>query len=281
MIDKSLKMAYGSYNMPDEIKDLQKLEEQLASEDLSLEMIGLRLAYTYNRYSITPPDLIPFADTGGDGVHFGVLTDFGQAETLEAAPIVCVTPTNDPPIRLIARNIADFLDLVSSVPHAEFLEEWWGRRDEAGIAAASEAFCRDAPYERKAERERVQARFQNAFGTRKRNVPTYIHEVLTEREQKIALPTLDGLGVTGASGNFQRFEFSSANGGEEREQQRMRSFLANACREEKLAFVRDANYRYILTPDYDADVAELVREVLLAMGLTDEAARMFDLGGDR
>ncbi len=45
-------------------------------------MIGFRPSLQDDSYSITPPDLIPFANTGGDGIHFGFLTDFGSVSTL-------------------------------------------------------------------------------------------------------------------------------------------------------------------------------------------------------
>jgi hypothetical protein len=65
----------------------------------------MRLEKSNFRYFITPPDLITFISTGGDGIHFGFLTDFGQVEDLEEAYIVCVSPTNDPPLKIVARNL--------------------------------------------------------------------------------------------------------------------------------------------------------------------------------
>lgn len=108
-MDNSIRKIYGSYEIPDEIYKLYELEKELNDIDLSLDMIGFRPSIHDDSYSITPPDLIPFANTGGDGIHFGFLTDFGSVPALTEAPIVCVSPTNDPPIRYMANNIKEFL----------------------------------------------------------------------------------------------------------------------------------------------------------------------------
>ena len=86
---------YGSLAIPDEILKLIRLEEDLQKEGKTLDTIGFVPIVTEFAYSITPIDVIPFAHTGGDGVHFGFLTDFGRVKNLNDAPIVCVSPTND------------------------------------------------------------------------------------------------------------------------------------------------------------------------------------------
>ena len=120
-MDDTLKSVYSSYEVPKEIHLLHALEEKLNKEGLSLDIIGFQPVTDLFIYHITPPDLIPFAHTGGAGIHFGFLTDFSEVRDLYDAPIVCVSPTNDPPIRYMARNITEFLNLVASVPHAEML----------------------------------------------------------------------------------------------------------------------------------------------------------------
>lgn len=275
MIDDSMKLAYGAYDMPQEIKDLLQLEEDLTRKGLSMEIIGIRPVHSYYSYSITPPDLIPFADTGGDGIHFGFLTEFGQIENLNSAPIVCVTPTNDPPIRLLARTIREFLDLASSVPYIELLEQWSTCGDEASLLEEQKQLEEDTPIELRNKRKEIFARLQDRFGTRQKNVHSYIQEVLQEREGKLALPTMDRLGVIGTRNNLQRYEFDFSHTLEEKELERMKSFLSTACEEEKLAFIRDANYRYIVDEDYA--VAELLRELMSTLGLQDEIIRKFEL----
>ncbi|GGA23149.1 SMI1/KNR4 family protein [Psychrobacillus lasiicapitis] len=101
--------VYGTYSIPEEVYRLIQLEMNLQKEGLSLDTIGFIPITDYYYYSITPPDLIPFASTGGNGIHFGFLTDFHDVRVLKDAPIVCVSPTNDPPVRYIARNFEEFI----------------------------------------------------------------------------------------------------------------------------------------------------------------------------
>lgn len=121
---------YGKYDVLETINRLFQLQKELDAEGLTLGLIGLRITDDTFSYYITPPDLIPFASTGGDGIHFGFLTDFGAVKDLENAPIVCVTPTNDPRIRYLSRDIREFLRMVITLPDAENLEYYWPWREE-------------------------------------------------------------------------------------------------------------------------------------------------------
>ncbi|MDF2964193.1 MAG: hypothetical protein K0S39_5928 [Paenibacillus sp.] len=260
MIDSTLKEAYGSYVIPEVIKGLIRLEEGLVKDGLTLAIIGVRPVLDYSPYSITPLDLIPFADTGGDGIHFGFLTEFGQIKSLEEAPVVCVSPTNDPPIRLIARNIREFLDLASSVPYVEDLERWWSCRNETAMLAEGQQWEDEAPVEMRAKRQEVYRRFRNAFSTRQQNVHSYIKEVLQERESRIALATLDGLGVinpTSENVTWQRYE--------------------SAHWVEKLAFLRDIHYRCMSDLEYNDTLRGLLIDLLESMALKDEMKRMLEI----
>ena len=57
---------------------LIELEERLNKKEHSLDPIGFMPITQHFSYWITPPDVIPFAHTGGNGIHFGFLTDFGK-----------------------------------------------------------------------------------------------------------------------------------------------------------------------------------------------------------
>ena len=110
-MDDTLKSMYSFYDVPKEIHMLNTLEEKLNKEGLSLDIIGFQPVTDLFIYHITPPYLIPFAHTGGAGIHFGFLTEFSEVQDLYDAPIVCVSPTNDPPIRYMARNITELCAL--------------------------------------------------------------------------------------------------------------------------------------------------------------------------
>ncbi|MEJ9217993.1 hypothetical protein P4H46_07355 [Paenibacillus glucanolyticus] len=274
----SLRQAYGSYPIPPVIHRLLELSQEYTAKGFDMSWIGFRMTGSYAPYSITPPDLIPFAETGGGGIHFGFLTDFGKVKNLESAAIVCVTPTNDPPIRLIARNMAEFLDLVVSVPHAEHLESWWACTDEEMKRQEEAQFEAESPVPITQTRKEIFERLRSEFGAKPRAVLPYLREVLRERESSCSLLTLDGLGVMGEDAPSERFDFDASRAETKRELSRMRTYLSNASSTAaKLAFIRDANYWYVLDRDQPSPVSKLLRETMLSLDLQDEAARLFDI----
>ncbi|MGE6488649.1 hypothetical protein [Paenisporosarcina sp. NPDC076898] len=277
MGDEVLKDLYGSYEIPREIHQLFQLEEEFAKNGLSLAQIGFQPINQFDSYAITPPDLIAFASTGGDGIHFGFLTDFHSVSNLNEAPIVCVTPTNDQRIRYMARNLREFLDLAFSVLYVEMLETIWTFENEQQVQELATEFGKDTPRKWRKDRERILTRCREVFGTKKVDVVSYLHEVKKERAASIRMPTLDGLGVANRNletTSRQNFTFSEERTCDEKEMKRMRLFMSQANEVEKLAFIRDANYWYIVTSGYDEAVWELIQELLTSMGLNDEAERV-------
>ncbi|MBE1555511.1 hypothetical protein [Sporosarcina limicola] len=269
-MEEMLKKEYGLYAIPEEVGMLIRLEEELNKEGESLDTIGFMPIVHEFAYAITPPDLIPFAHTGGGGIHFGFLTDFDQITDLHEAPIVCVSPTNDPPIRYLARNIQEFLSLASSVPHVEMLESFWPCENEGSMEAIQKDFLSNTDVEWNKKREMIARRFHKTFSTGALPVQQYVQEVLKERHEKMIIPTFDGLGIIGSADSVrkgQRFKLDDQHRQTEQELTRMRDFLASATREEKLAFIRDAYYWYILTPDYDGEVLKVVVELLKTLDL--------------
>ena len=82
MFTNDLKALYRHYVIPNEIEQLYELEEQLNKDNLSLSVIGLCPCTEFAPYAITPPDCIPFVETGGAGIHFAFLTEFGHVTDL-------------------------------------------------------------------------------------------------------------------------------------------------------------------------------------------------------
>lgn len=264
---------YGSYSIPNAVYELLRLEKSLQEEDLSFEAIGLIPITDNYTYTITPPDLIPFARTGGAGIHFGFLTEFNKVEDLMEAPIVCVSPTNDPPIRYMARNIKEFINLAISVPYVEMLEQFWETHDENQMKEIVREYANDLPDALQRKRAFIYKRLQDTFKAEPVDVLTYIHQVKMERAKKICMLTLDGLGIIGQH-NGSGYSFPTNRNCDEKEIEGMRSFLHEASTEEKLAFIRDANYWYVLSSGYDEAVWLLIIELLQALKLQDEANRV-------
>lgn len=274
-MDKALKRLYGSYDIPKEINQLIELEEEFQKEDLSLAMIGLIPIVEFHPYSITPPDLIPFAQTGGNGIHFGFLTDFGSVSDLMDAPIVCVSPTNDPPIRYIARNFKEFMNLALAVPYVEMLDGFWAIQDENQMSKATKEFTNEVPASLGTKRTLINNRLKQSFSTEQVNIVHYFHQIKLERAEQIAMQTLDGLGIMGQN-NGSSYSFAADRNCDELELERMAHYLNAANLVEKLAFVRDAHYWCILAPGYDEAVSDIIIRLLESLDLTDEVNRVVD-----
>ena len=268
---------YGTYEVPKEICQLIELEKELQKEGLSLAKIGLIPVEQFDSYAITPPDVIVFAETGGGGIHFGFLTDFSSVPDLNQAPIVCVTPTNYPPIRLLARNIQDFLNLASSVPYVEMLESLWSITDSEQVTELFRDFEKESSSKGQKERKAIFSRFRKTFGTQPIEVLPFLSAVRKERSASIAIQSLDELGVVLNDAQVtsdQSFTFSQDHICDEEEIGRMRLFLSQANEVEKLAFVRDANYWYVASSGYDEAVWEVLIELLTSMNLHEAAERV-------
>jgi len=103
------------YRTPLLLEQLMKWEQEYAPEVEYLEKpTGLFLGMKINEkegYYCTPVDSFPFAYTGGDGVHYALLTDFGLNKDLNEAPVIRISPMDLEVVRLVARNITDFFSL--------------------------------------------------------------------------------------------------------------------------------------------------------------------------
>jgi hypothetical protein len=269
-----IREIYGSYEIPEEVNKLYELERELNDIDLSLYIIGLQPCLHDYDDPISPPDLIPFANTGGDGIYFGFLTDFGRVPTLKEAPIVCVSPTNDPPLRYIADNIKEFFHLVSSVPHAEMLEGFWANPEEAYIQQAIMEFVKDTPSDWKEKRRRVAERFKKKYVTQHMQIGSYLQNVQEKRAKFISTSTLDGLGIVGSKKHpnpCTKYQFDFNRSLDVHEFKRMNDYLKVSTRIEKLAFIRDAIY--VVRSDFEENIFNLIIDLLESMNLHDEVQR--------
>lgn len=265
---------YGKYEVPETINRLFQLQQELDAEGLTLGIIGLRITDETFFYHITPPDVIPFASTGGAGIHFGFLTDFGAIADLEAAPIVCVSPTNDPPIRYLARNINEFLRMVVTLPYAEDLEAYWPWKEDVKIERLIAQHAEYAEEKWLRTRAIIRERLKDHFQLTEIEVGKTIREALKERASAVAMETFDGLGVIGkTSSQNRKFRFDPERSESDGERQRMEEFLETADETEKLAFIRDVFYWYVLTPDIHLKTLNVAMRAMKSLGA--------DRGSDR
>ncbi|MBI2422208.1 MAG: hypothetical protein HYV27_05205 [Candidatus Hydrogenedentes bacterium] len=262
-----------NYGMPAVIQELEQIDKEY-EEFHGLATLGFYIALDYCRYMITPADLVPFACTGGDGIHFGFLTDYGKTTDLSKAPIVCVSPMDDPPLNVVARDIYNFLAIVCKVRDAEKLEyvdfsipenEWldeivnvWLDSDEHLKAAnlLSSAIMDRFTLEEPA------------------SVYASIEAVRAERKREICIETLDGLGIVGtleAGKEPRRYDF---NGDGAKDLAKIGAFVKTASHLEKLALCRDAQYSCIFSRRYDGEIQIFMADMLQSMGLMIEAENL-------
>lgn len=265
-------LFFGDYKKPEL---LMKLEEY-QSKGGSWEYLGFYIEYDHH-YSATPLDVIPFAGTGGDGIHFGFLTDYGNEKDLASAPIVCVSPSNDPPLKLVANNLKDFLKIAMVVGYTEFLDEDYGSEEEIEVRLkewdeVSEKDWQGNPLP-KSEIDEAKKRLEITLEKRNdlRNVlkdklgitpmdsvVTYIQQIRADRKQKNELTDSYDIGITFECNDSEINEFEYG----EKDVSKVTDFLKNASKCERIQFYRNSTYHFILSEEYDKEIKKIIIESL-------------------
>ncbi|MFB7138383.1 hypothetical protein ACFCYN_01815 [Gottfriedia sp. NPDC056225] len=273
-----VQLNYGKYEIPKTLANAINLQSELKSEGVTQfgELGGLFFSYEKidTRYLNTPLDVIQFASTGSDGVHFGFLTDFGQVNDLENAYIVRVSPMDsDDPVQIVARNLRDFLRLLCYAPGAVEIVDVTTDEDTfhsvPEIAATQTIEGYDAEV-RKALQQRFSLEPINS-------IEGYLNEVKNERESEILLPTEDSLGITNKSAtimeepkNQKLFKFD--DNALSLDTDEVVHFFETSSVEAKLVFLREAQSKALL---YDDEELKLyLSKQLHLMNLEDEAVRI-------
>jgi len=280
----------GHYDKPELLK---KLEKYTDTPELNWANLGFFIHYD-SHYFITPLDVIPFAGTGGDGIHFGFLSDFGTVTNLAYAPIVCVSPTNDPPIKLVAKDLTDFLRLVVTVGVAEFLDtdyqtddeitqrlqEWetensdeeWAeiltinKNNPEAIAGIKKMMQSD---EAGSQGRLLQAKIlkQDFQIEPMPRLTHYIKSLRKARQTKITIKTIDNIGVIYPTdnANINNFDYKI------KDTKKIKNYLDNASPTERIKFYREATYHYILSKNFDSHIKTPLIKALRKDGFEREA----------
>ncbi|MFN8338959.1 MAG: hypothetical protein U0T36_08050 [Saprospiraceae bacterium] len=108
----------GKYSLPYEIEMLSNADK---NQLIDLSTVGFYfdsfLPLDYN-----PIDIIPFANTGGDGCFFAFLTDYQFYVSIYDCPIVFISPSDGDEMNfLFAENFKDFLRIMISIFSAEII----------------------------------------------------------------------------------------------------------------------------------------------------------------
>lgn len=228
-------------------------------------------------YSCSPIDSIKFADTGMDGIHYSLLTDFGWVTNLEEAPVICVSPMDfGNCVRLVARNLHDFFALQLGGHDFLLLNEFSSRQHYMEALAKqqedehSEFFNHD---KWKQERDLVWEMAQEHVHFPIMSDPYgYIEQLRAEREERIVIPTEDRLGIVSFDPDHNCYTSHPWQGTSipYDELQQLKEFLHSAPHETKLAFIRDYQAQAIA----DTPSQLLICEELERMGMPLAARRL-------
>ncbi|NOU94318.1 hypothetical protein GC093_13970 [Paenibacillus sp. LMG 31456] len=102
---------------------------------LGISLIDLNEEEEY-RYDCTPLGSIVFAATGMGGDHFAFFLSNHSTSRLDEAPIIFVQPMDsEKPVKLVARNIIEFLSLFLKLKELYVLEgfDWYETEDDFNI----------------------------------------------------------------------------------------------------------------------------------------------------
>lgn len=261
--------------MPPTFQKLQKLQDNLEEDGYSLDSLGLMLDTEDQNYFVTPCDVITFASTGSDGIHFGLLTDFGAVTDLEEAYVVYVSPMDfGSAVFLAARNLKEFTNLLFTMKDAieignflsiDMADEGEEREDEAEFEYDEEEFLQ--------EREYVLGKLKESLNcTIIQDLKSYYKNLFKERKQQIAIHTQDGIGVIPISNQPITRDKYELEEDVEIDVQDLQAYFQKASVENKLAFVRDAQTLGIIMDD--EEVREFVLSELRELGYKIEADRL-------
>lgn len=253
---------FGTYKKP---VLLEKLEEYQEKEKANWENLWFYISY-HHLNSATPMDVIPFAYTGYSGLHFGFLTDFGNIEDLESAPIVAITSGADPPIFMVAQNLEEFLSFICYAQSALLLQEPFATQGEFEKAKDYEFDGQEGTEYMDRVRKTVTILHDEL------NVP-FISEDITvlmgrsieRRKKSVDVKTVDSLGLTlKQTEPIIKFPYS-------KDLKEIERFLDSSNYSSRLIFYRNATSWYILSEGYDDGIEKLIIKYLKKDGLNREA----------
>ncbi len=258
-------LYFGNYRKPALLVELEMLQvEKLANTTLKLEALGFSIAYT-EYHPTTPLDVIVFAVTRQEGIHFGFLTDFGKQPNLEEAPIVLISPSSEPAPRVVAANLREFLSLVVAVKQADGLVYINSIEDESRIKEAIQT-TRITSDIHQQELKNLLREFRKLGIEERSGVYTYMQEVRRQRNSQTLIPTVDEMGIHYPGLGYEElmeFDYRKSS------PRAVRKFLTAANKASRLKFYREATHYYVLSKGYD----EWVRRSMLPFMETDGLQR--------
>lgn len=268
-----MNINFGKYGVPPSLQKLLELHNVLdENEDIYDGLKFYPSLDLKNKYDITPYDVVVFGRLGSDGIHFGFLTDFGTVDSLEEALIVCMVPGNERPVRIVAKNLDDFLT-INMTDQGLFYGEYESEKDYLTIKEEWESESYEPSEDEKAVEEKVKKFLKENFQLPIIENPyRYIRNIVRERESRLSIQTQDKLGVTVPLRNGEKHIPFPVSHDTEPDLQTLKEYLYSAPIASRLALIRDLQFNCIL-PDHK-EINKIVIDALKNMGFTDEANRL-------
>ncbi|MFC0215608.1 hypothetical protein ACFFK0_24740 [Paenibacillus chartarius] len=268
-----------SYKWPKILSIIAEFDKEFDERYRYENLLGMSIAQIRGHYFNTPLDVIPFGWTGVDGIHFGFLTDFGLAPSLDEAYIVYVNPMDfDAPVDIAARNLADFISICSQGVDPFFIEAI----RYTGSKSSYEGYKRERAESIVARKMKLEPYISRLAAHIELTVISdeydYLQEVKRERHEGIVLETMDGLGVLRSGGETEfggeRMKLPVAKHMKLNPAE-IQEFMANANLTSKLALIRDLQYCCILKDD--DQVWRMIYDELSRLGMTNEVQAMLNV----
>ncbi|RJX39158.1 hypothetical protein D3P09_16835 [Paenibacillus pinisoli] len=270
---------YGSYEVPPTLKELIRLKDELGGQEPFYTGLNFYLELGAMRYFNTPCDVVVFGTTGGDGIHYGFLTDFGMAEDLEHATVVCVSPMDfDGPTKIIANDIKEFLSIVLTDEELFYntfateedyraAKQRWREEEEASPYRPSEEKVQQKNDIIRLVKERISLPYiENPY--------QHLEDLAQQRQERVAAKTQDLLGVIGNFGEGEIHVPYYVHKDESLDIEELRRYMSTAPAVSKLAMVRDLQQNFVLW--HDGQIRDIVVDALNSLNLKNEEKRIYE-----
>lgn len=270
---------FGKYDVPSTLQKLIALHNKLGDPEQFYLGLNFYLSLENFRYFNTPSDVVVFGNIGADGIHYGFLTDFGSVPDLETAPIVCICPMDfDRPTRIVAENLSEFLR-VNLADSALFYNEFNSEKDYLAAKEKWAAEAANSPYPPTENEKNVRKGIEK-FLMENIEMPNidrpyrYIQLIEQERNRKISIETLDGLGVTAPLLRGEEHMPVPINMDTDLDLEWLQHSLFSAPVASQFAFFRDVQLHSSFQDN--PEVHKIVMAAMKKLGLNDEANRLSD-----
>ncbi|HWO53848.1 MAG TPA: hypothetical protein VNM49_05610 [Paenibacillus cookii] len=276
-MENGLKSNFGKYAVPKALQVLAEIDQGLQAKGGNLdEGLSFYLVHEENfRYFNTPCDVVVFGNTGADGIHYGLLTDFGTAATLDEAPVVCVSPMSfDRPVRIVAENLEHFLSLNMN-DSGLFYNHFRSEEDYARFLGEQDDDSPYRPSEEEEERaEHIRQQVRDRLHLPQIDHPyRYVRELQAKRDRDAWIRVRGGLHVLRPPGRYAPFSGERFHVDPEGrfETEEIFRFLDDAEPPAVMALVRDLQLHAL---NGMTDLQHRLGHVLAGIGLHDEAERL-------